>query len=186
MKRTLSVRFLLASLALVVALLPLVAYAHGGGTPQITGAEAGGYLLYVWSEPAGPRAGDTVHITVGVTAPTDDATAETPVTDAAVTIYFNPQSGGTPLELAASPGASAGAAYYEADTVVPTSGNWQVVVAVDGALGTGSADFVLPVGEAKATGYATMALGILIIVIGVGMFVRQNRRAKARPGEAIT
>lgn len=182
MKRLLFTLVLIILLALGGALLPLDAHAHGGGVPQITGAVAGSYRLYVWTDPADPRAGDTVHVTVGVTLPAGGAAGaeETPVTDANVTVRLAPQGSGAPLEMSAAPGS----VYYEADTSLPHSGNWQVSVDVSGAQGNGSAGFVLPVGEATATGYGYMALGIVIVGLGILMFVRQSRRAKARPGQA--
>lgn len=167
-------------------LLPSAAQAHGGGVPQVTGAAAGGYRVYVWTEPAAPRAGDTMHVTVGVTLPAAgaDAPAETPVTDAAVTVRFAPADGGAPIVTSATPGVSAGSVYYEVDTPLPRGGNWQVTVDVSGAQGSGSAGFVLPLGEAKANGYGYMALGVLIVGLGIVLFFLQNRRTKARSGQA--
>ena len=123
-----------ALLALLAAALPAPARAHGGGVPQVTAAPVGGYLLYVWTEPAAPRAGDTVHVTVAVTLPAQDGT-ETPVTDAAVQVQFTPDGDGAAIDLEAAPGAAAGGVYYEADTVLPQSGDWQVRVDVSGPEG---------------------------------------------------
>ena len=176
--------FIWCMVALAAALLPGFAQAHGGGVPVITGAEAGGYRVYVWADPAAPRAGDTVHVTVGVTRPGANADTETPVTDAAVTVRFISPNGGAPLESSATPGVSAGSLYYEADQLLAAGGNWQVAVIVAGAQGSGENAFALAVGDSKATGYLYIILGIVIVGLGIGLFVRQSRRARARPGQA--
>ncbi len=41
-------------MALALLLLPAAVRAHGGGVPMATGAEAGGYRLYVWVNPGSP------------------------------------------------------------------------------------------------------------------------------------
>ncbi len=176
--------FALIVIVFALALLPVAAQAHGGGVPRVTAADAGGYLVYVWSDPANPRANDTVHITVGVTLPGAGIDAETPVTDAAVTVLFMPPSGGAPLETTATPGASAGSLYYEADIVLPSSGDWLVRVRVRGAQGSGEVTFAQPVGEGAAAGYLYIVLGIVIVGLGIGLFLRQSRRAGARSGQA--
>jgi hypothetical protein len=176
--------FLLLTLTLVGVGTPTAVKAHGGGVPMLTGVEAGGYRLYVWANPGNPRAGDTVHITVGVTVPGSSAALETPITDAAVTVRFVPQDNGAPLETNAVAGVSAGSLYYETDEVLPRGGNWQVTINVAGVQGSGAAEFTLPVGESKASGYLFIILGIVIVGLGIGLFVRQSRRATARPGQA--
>ncbi len=125
-----------------------------------------------------------MHVTVGVTVPGATSDAETPVTDADVTVRFLSPGGGAPVEAQAAAGVSAGSLYYEADSVLPSAGNWQVEVAVAGAAGSGSSSFALPVGASKASGYGYMIAGIFIVGVGIAIFVRQNRRAAARPGQA--
>lgn len=181
MKRTiLRAAALLAVLAAVLAAaVPGPARAHGGGVPQVTAAPAGGYLLYVWTDPAAPRAGDALHVTVAVTLPAQDGN-ETPVTDAAVRVQLHPGGGGAAIDLEAAPGAAAGGVYYEADAVLPQGGDWQVRVHVSGAEGAGEAQFALAVAESPGLPWTAMGAGAVALAAAAALVYTWMRRQTAR------
>lgn len=155
--------------AVLAAAVPGLARAHGGGVPQVTAAPAGAYLLYVWTDPAAPRAGDALHVTVAVTLPAQDGN-ETPVTDAAVRVQLHPGGEGAAIDLEAAPGAAAGGVYYEADAVLPQGGDWQVRVYVSGAEGAGEAQFALAVAESPGLPWGWMVV-IVMLVAALAIFL---------------
>ena len=55
--------FLLLAMML---LIPQIVFAHGGGELQITSEPVGPHLVSVWTNPPRARAGEVVHVTVGV------------------------------------------------------------------------------------------------------------------------
>lgn len=167
-------RWWLFVLLLGALLAPAAARAHGGGEPVITRAEVGPYLLYVWSDPATPRAGETVHITIGVTQP-DASGAETPITDAAVSVRAVTGAGGSgeTQQVAAAPGANAGGAYYAADMELP-EGLWTLEIEVTPAQGAGAtgglASFPLSVGPATSTTWWLVWVGAALLAVGVALY----------------
>lgn len=167
-------------IAIIFAISPLRAWAHGGGVPRITGERAGSYLVYVWAAPGDPRAGDTLHLTIGLTLAGPDG-METPVTDAAVSVKVQGPGAGEATTFAAKPGASAGGVFYEVDTPVGAAGEWTAVVQVDGEKGSG--EFQVPVTVAPGAGPASWMIGVAIaaVVAAVGVWVLRGRgRGKAR------
>lgn len=163
-------RSLLALFGALLALVPALALAHGGGVPQVTAEPVGDYRLYVWTDPAAPRAGDTLHVTVGLTLAAQGDT-ETPVTDAAVSLRFERESGretggatgGEAVEIDAAPGAAAGGVFYEADTVLSEGGSWRIGVKVAGAQGQGEAGFTLDVVEAPGLPWGWLLAGAVLL-----------------------
>jgi hypothetical protein len=173
-------------LLLAAALLPGLAarplHAHGGGDPVLTREPIGDHLLYVWSNPASPRAGETAHITVGVTLP-DGPDREIPVIDAAVEILARNESG-REVRVEAEPGASGGV-YYEADLVLD-AGLWSIEVAVTPLEGAAAAaQFAMQVQAASNLRTWLVWLGIAGIVVGVALYgiaiVRARRKAAPVP-----
>lgn len=153
----------------VAALLPAPALAHGGGVPQVSKQQAGGYFLYVWTDPAAPRAGETLHVTVGVTLP-GEGDAEIPVTDVAVRVLLEHGEAGA-VDVEAKPGAAAGGVFYEADAVMPQAGDWSVRVAVDGAQGAGSVAFVLPVAGGALLPWTWLVAAAVLLLAAAAAFV---------------
>jgi hypothetical protein len=159
--------------------------AHGGGAPVVTREPLGDLLLYVWADPATPTAGQTLHVTVGVTQ-LDAAGAETPITDAAILLRAL-ADGQPPQEVEAASGASAGGVYYEADLTLD-AGQYTIEVVVSpagGAAAAGSVAFSLAVEPAAGIrwwlvwlGGASIAVGLVLYLVAV---MRGRRTVVAVP-----
>jgi hypothetical protein len=122
-----------------------VVWAHGGGVPQLTNADAGPYWLSAWTQPDPLRVGQA-HITVAVSEPTAAVggrrEAGAPVLGATVRVAFKPlDHAGETLTVLATHADAANKLFYEADLELPETGRWQVVVNVEGSEGSGSASF---------------------------------------------
>lgn len=161
-------------LSLLAALSTLPLLAHGGGVPRLTAAPVGDYLVYAWVEPAEPRAGEPLHITVGVTLPQPDG-SEIPVTDATVTVLLAPERGES-LRLVTAPDPMAGGVYLETDGVPPSAGAWQVTVEVAGA---GEASFVMEVASAGGDRTEWLAGGALVALLTGSLAAWFARRKRA-------
>jgi hypothetical protein len=173
--------------ALLAALLALSGirsvWAHGGGEPVITRGAVGEYLLYAWLNPASPRAGDTLHLTIGVTQPGADG-AEVPVTDA--TVLVRAVGEGDPYSVAAEPGADAGGLYFEADMELP-EGLWTLEVEVtplSASTSGGTASFPLAVQPASSTRWWLVVLGSAAVVTGVVLYAVAIVRGRRTIGVA--
>ena len=168
-------------LALLITALWLggtgAALAHGGGTPRLTGAEAGPYRLYAWTTPEPLRAGE-IHVTVGVTQ-VDAQGIERAVTDAAVTVTFIAETGARAgVTLRPEIASGTGGVYYEADTAASLDGPYRVQVAAQGAAGHGGAEFsvvALPAGG-NLWGWALAAVTILAAGSAAWFALRRVRR----------
>lgn len=174
-------RALLLSVMLLFSLLPVALSAHGGGAPQVSGQEAGPYLIYVWTEPDPLRVGQ-VHFTVGVTTRSANG-SETPVTDADVSVTLRSQSTPASAEkLRAQPGAGGGAVYYEADTNIEHAGDWLVSVEVAGDQGSGDVAFVVTIASASTgSQWVFLIAGLLLFVLIIAVFLLFGRTtARAR------
>jgi hypothetical protein len=172
-------------LVILAALLPGAAWAHGGGTPRVTAQPAGDYLLYVWTEPAAPRAGTPLHVTVSVTLP-DGSGGETPITDANVTVIFQPGRAGEAVVVEAAPGSAADGGFYEADTTLPAGGTWTVDVQVAGPQGSGGANFpVEVVGARSGSAWLLWAvLGLAVVAVAAVLWMRRAGRVPRRAAVA--
>lgn len=158
------------------------ARAHGGGTPQLTGAEAGPYRLYAWTTPEPLRAGE-IHVTVGVTQ-LDAQGVERAVTDAAVTVTFvGAENAGAEVLLRPEIAPGTGGVYYEADTDAPLEGAYRVQVAAEGLAGSGAAEFsavVLPAAR-NMRGWVVALAAVVAAVVAVGWLIWQKTRRAAEP-----
>ncbi len=169
------------TLSLILALLvtPAIGLAHGGGTPQLTNAEAGPYRLFAWTEPEPWRA-DEVHLTVVVTLPppagsvVDDGVVnnqlDKPVNDAAVGVEFvSAENRDFNFEVVAELQALGNNTSYEVDTSMPSAGLWQVEISVDGLDGQGQAAFQIDVLPARKLNWPLIAGGGALLVLAVAM-----------------
>lgn len=167
-------------------------WAHGGGTPRLTSAPAGPYRVYAWSQPEPWRAGE-VHLSIAVTLPAeagaqaDGAQVETPVTDADIQVTFTPQMGmAAPIILQAQPQNLLGNYYFEADTDLPSAGDWQIAIAVQGEAGSGSAEFAIEALPPRSLNWGLVlaaggVLAVLLALIGIWSRKQQPAPAAQRP-----
>ena len=157
------------------------AAAHGGGTPQLSDVAAGPYRLFVWTQPEPWRAGE-VHVTVAVILPAESGAGgvDRPVIDAAVTIGLTGPAG-EDYQVDAAPPALLSNPTYEADARPPTSGPWQITVAVAGQEGAGGARFTVDVLPARTVNWALLAGGVAALVVITGAMVIYSRRTVAAP-----
>lgn len=154
----------LVLIGFVLALLPISVLAHGGGTPILTRVEVGPYWVYVFSEPATPAAGAEYHVTVAVTHPQDNG-SEIPVEDAEIAVRFIPEQGEP--RIVQGEASIAGPGYYEADTILPSSGAWQVQVEVRGSLGAGSVDYTTVARASTGIAWGWIGAGVAVVLVGV-------------------
>lgn len=115
---------------------PASSLAHGSGTPQLVNRAAGPYVLSVWSLPDPLRVGE-VHLSVAARAPTADLVVQLQLTPIA--------PAGNPLRQTTVIQERLLQRYYEADFVLPSAGEWQARVIVQGAAGEGHTDFTFMV-----------------------------------------
>lgn len=157
------------------------ALAHGGGTPQMTGAEAGPYRLYAWTTPEPLRAG-AIHVTVGVTQ-LDAQGIERAVTDADVAVTFIPvDSASAEVVLQPEIASGTGGVYYEADTDAPLEGAYRVQVSATGGAGSGAAEFraaVLPAARSVWPWAIGAAAGVVVALTAWLAWQRSGRPAQA-------
>lgn len=191
----------LIGLALILAMAAHPAQAHGGGTPQLTNVRAGPYRVSVWTQPDPIRAGE-LHITVAVSeAPgpqADAGGAGAPVLDATVRVQAQPVGrAGEALVAFATRENAVNKLFYEADMELPSEGNWQVVIEVEGPAGAGSADFeiqVLPPSALNSLGglpwplWGGLGLGLLTVGWAMWAFRTQDdyRPSRADRGQRST
>ena len=163
--------------------------AHGGGTPQLTDAEAGPYRIFAWTEPEPWRAGE-VHLSVMVTLAPAPGTEEDkraaanrldkPVNDAEVVVTFAPVD--VPdgaMTLPAELQALGGNISYEIDTELPTAGTWQVAIAVDGEEGVGDAAFEVRVLPPRTVNVWITVGGALLAIVVLGIVGMQRHRKQS-------
>lgn len=184
-------KWLVVAALLVCALFPAPLLAHGGGTPQLTSVEAGPYRVYAWTEPEPWRVGEA-HLSIAVTKPNPDGTStqvELPVTDADIQVTFTPVTDpsaaivvqGTHETLLEN-------IYYEADTILPSEGDWIVTIVVQGVEGSGEAGFTLEALPPRTINWSLVgaAGGVLVVLLALmAVWSRAQQSAApqtARPG----
>jgi hypothetical protein len=186
---------LTSTLAFVIDAAP--AQAHGGGEPQLVNAQAGPYRVSAWTKPEPIRVG-TMHLSVAVSeSPGQGSSGEETgdlVLDAAVHVQMNPRSRPGPgLVTSATRQDAVNKLFYEADMELPAEGQWQVVISVEGAAGTGSASFdidVLPASASNTHGVLgtlrslrwSVWAGLALALLTAGWWV-QTFRGQALKGE---
>ena len=167
--------------ALIAILRPIVADAHGGGTPQLSKVPVGPYHLFAWTSPEPWRVG-SAHTTVALTEPLDDG-QETPVSGAQVTVIYTPV--GEPdqaVRATAVEQTGAKAGFYEADAVVTAAGDWQIVVEVSGAKGNGSTSFHVQVLPATSFQWWLIGGGVLVALVAIGFWGTRKGGARSSSG----
>jgi hypothetical protein len=189
----------LALILLCLALLALSgtqpAMAHGGGTPQLTNAEAGPYLVSVWTEPDPIRVGN-FHVTIAVLESPAPSSSEResgdPVLDAMVQVNLKPISEtGKSFVAYATRENAVNKMLYEADLDLASEGQWRVDIQVEGPAGTGSTGFDIeaaPPSVFNAAGgvpWPVWAGGLGLALLGVGWSVLTFRSQGDR-GPSIT
>lgn len=170
----------------------IVANAHGGGTPRLTNAPLGPYRVYAWSEPEPWRVGD-VHLSLAVTQPNPDTTSnqvEIPVMNPDLLVTFTPLDGSSaPIVVTPIRQTFLGDFYFEADTLLPTAGSWNIMIAVTGEDGAGSTDFQMEALPPRTINWMLVAsaAGLLVVlVVLIAIWSRTQRSAQparsSRPG----
>jgi len=155
--------------AAIVGLPTDIVWAHGGGTPRLTNADAGPYWVSVWTQPDPLRVG-TVHLTVAVSEPNTAGGAHReagpPVLDATVQVRFKPlDHTGETLIAEATHADAANKIFYETDLELPQTGRWQAEITVTGPDGTGSALFEAQVSPPAAFSWSWVGgLGVVALV----------------------
>ncbi len=130
--------------------------AHGGGEIQLAFVPVGPYKMTLWLNPPQPQAQQTMHITVGLATPPDDA----PMLDAEVEIVVtDAENGRVVLTTHATTAASINKLFYETDFTLPDPGSYHVTARVSGPDGGGSAAFAMTVTPASPTNWLLIGFG---------------------------
>lgn len=125
---------------LLALLLPVKwTFAHGGGALQVANAPIASYQLSVWTNPATARAGQPLHVTVGVAA----AGTGEPVLDAAITVDLLAENGDVVQTAVATTEQSVNRLFYEADLSGTAAGTYKVQITLAGSEGSGTLSFPL-------------------------------------------
>jgi len=164
-------------MVLLLAGIPATAFAHGsGGTRQLNLVQAGPYQVSMWTEPE-PLAAGVVHFNIIVSTPAngDFSEAGPPVLDATVTVILTPVAGGETISIEAGHD-TANKLFYTADTNVPSPGEWNVTISIDGAEGHGETSITLFL-EKNPTkvSWIWIGAGVALVAAAGFFFVRQLR-----------
>lgn len=146
--------FVLASLA--IGWLARPALAHGG-VPVLTDTPAGPYVVSVWAESTPLRAGVN-HLSLAV----GEADSDALVTDVRVRVEATYSEDET-TQVTGS--ATQGDPFYDVDLALARTGPWEIVIQVDGPLGSGQTGFEVDVEPDTALDWrlvagAAVALGL--------------------------
>ena len=150
-----------------------IAWAHGGGEIQLANAPIGPYKMTVWLNPPQPQAGKTMHITVGLAAPPNDA----PVLDATMQVQITRAD--TQQIVVTTPATteqSTNKLFYETDFAVAEVGEYEATILVDAPAGGGSGAFPITVIPAQTTNWLLIGLVALALVV-LGSVYRNRSRA---------
>jgi hypothetical protein len=176
----------LIGLALLLVMGGEPLWAHGGGTPRLIDVAAGPYRIFAWTLPEPMRVGE-VHVTIGLTANGASAVGATdqlvqPVTDATVLVHFVPVAGDVAPIVRTATLSGVGAVYYEADASLPTAEEWRVMIEVQGAAGTATAEFaevLLPARTVNRSLLIAGSVAFLFLIAFIGIWNRQRAAADA-------
>ncbi|MEM7116521.1 MAG: hypothetical protein AAF614_29070 [Chloroflexota bacterium] len=151
-------------------LTPEIVFAHGGGELQITSEPVGPHLVSVWTNPPRARAGEVIHVTVGVAEQEDQSF----VLDAEVLVEVFIEGEEEPvLSTTATTDRSTNKLFYETDFTLPDAALYTVVVTVLNKDGGGEVDFNMPVGAASNRWFGLIGVAALG---GVGVLIALSRR----------
>lgn len=155
------------------------ASAHGIGTIQLVSVPAGPYLIWAWTDPD-PLRTDQMHVTVAVT----EVDTQTIIPDAIVTVRIDlPDSNVTPLIARATSDASSNKFVYVATLEPSTTGQWHTTISVEGAAGSGSANFMALVLPPQGFNWQNVAgPGIVVLIIGWFAWSLRPRESSRRDG----
>jgi hypothetical protein len=171
-------RALLVGLVPVVA-LGLVARAEAnGGALRLARAEAGPYLVSVWSQPDPPRVG-RLDVSVAVMRP--------PGGEAALDVRARLQAApadnhGKGVVVALERGAGGNLLLYHANVEVPIATRWRMTVEVEGPHGRGAAPFELDVRPARSLAWFLIIL-VAAVVIAAGIWWVMTHTAARRTAD---
>lgn len=162
-------RWWIGLLLLLLGGWPVIATAHGSGTPRLVNVAAGPYRLWVWSSPDPVRLGE-IHLSVAVAEPeatTADLTVQidlVPITQLADMFRVQTIKYVRWLET-----------YYEADFLIPVAGEWRAIVYVTGAAGNEQASFTFTVLPAPTVNWTLIGWGALAFAALLGtLWVRRG------------
>lgn len=157
-------------LLLMLCLLPLpTVQAHGGGELQIGNAPVGNYLVSIWVNPPTARAGEAIHVTVGIA----QASTGEPVLDAAVDVLILDGQGEPVAAAAATTEQSVNRLFYEADLEDVRSGEYEMQITVTGRDGRGDLSFPLAVEPRSVWPWLGGAAAAVVVI---GLIVRRWRK----------
>ncbi len=167
----------------IVFIFPLpTALAHGGGALQISNAPVGQYQVSVWTNPPTARAGQTIHVTVGVARISNGE----PVLDTAVAVTILNQADEPVVTAAATTEQSVNRLFYEADLDGVPSGTYEMQIEVTGSEGNGLLSFPLPVKAVPIWPWLVGAVGVSgIFWLVLRLWRKGSTVAVSRRGTAV-
>lgn len=167
----------------LVALLLLVAgfsraSAHAGGEARLVSAEAGPFLISLWTLPNPMVAGEANFIAaVGQpTAETGD-TGGVVVLDADLQLTLTPPSGPA-FSLPVTHETATNKLFYESYMTLDEVGTWQASLQISRGAEQGTAAFEFTVAPAPFNANWMLIGGIAIVVLALGWMALQTRRQK--------
>lgn len=164
--------FIIAATAVLLLFthLPNRLQAHAGGQTQLAEATAGPFLISAWSLPNPMVAGDA-NLVFALAQPPDGFV----ILGADINLTLTPQSGGEPIQVAATHENATNKLFYE--SYMPLSaGVWQVDIHIAHNDQQGSAQFVLDVPPAPPPINWMLIGGIAVVVLAVLWFIWQARQ----------
>lgn len=157
---------------LVSGVLVTAVSAHGGGEIQLANAPIGPYKMTLWLNPPNPQAQQTMHITVGLAAPPNDA----PMLDATIFIdVTNAATGNLVLTTPATTEASINRLFYETDFTLAEPGLYEVNTRISAPGGQGSAAFSVEVAPPNPTNWLVIGLAGLAMVVLFSLWRNRQR-----------
>ncbi len=150
------------------------AWAHGGGILVVENEPVGAYAVSVWMNPPVPRTNETLHMTVGIAGAEQE-----PVLDAVVQIDIFEAGSDLPVTSAtAATEQSVNRLFYETDFPKIEPGDYDVVVRVNGADGSGDVVFEMemkPAGGMSWVVAGLVGIGVIAMVVVVVSWRKQKR-----------
>ncbi len=148
--------------------------AHGGGKLYISNQPVGDYFVSVWVNPPQPKSNQGTHITVGVGGKRLE-----PVLDAQIVVNILDETDQSVVSGYATTEQSVNRLFYETDLPAIGSGDYEIVVDVEGADGAGMVSFPLSIKSAGATSLLYAGLGLVGVITAV--FIIRAWRKQNQP-----